>query len=87
MNVQSDIMSGMDPKEIGDTVQALTNSFKQADVSSGFISRASAGQEGALLFLTTQQEAFGTAAEGMAAQEITYKLSQLVMVLKIHWTL
>ena len=68
MNVQSDIMSGMDPKEIGDTVQALTNSFKQADVSSGFISRASAGQEGALLFLTTQQEAFGTAAEGMAAQ-------------------
>ena len=68
MNVQSDIMSGMDPKEIGDTVQALTNSFKQADVSSGFISRASAGQEGALLFLTTQQEAFGTAAEGMAGQ-------------------
>ena len=68
MNVQSDIMSGMDPKEIGDTVQALTNSFKQADVSSGFISRAGAGQEGALLFLTTQQEAFGTAAEGMAGQ-------------------
>ena len=60
MNVQGDIISGMDPKAIAANMQALTNSFKNAEVSAGFITRAGAGQEGALLFLTTQQESYAT---------------------------
>lgn len=60
MNVQGDIISGMDPQAMAANLQALTNSFKNAEVSAGFITRAGAGQEGALLFLTTQQESYAT---------------------------
>ena len=60
MNAHGDIISGMDPQAMAAAMQALTNSFKNAEVSAGFITRAGAGQEGALLFLTTQQESYAT---------------------------
>ena len=65
-NLNAMVMGGADPEAIKAEAQGLVDSFKNAQVGGGFLSRAAAGQEGAMMFLQTQQEAFATGAENIA---------------------
>ena len=54
------VKAGADPEDMKIASQELIQKFANIEVPDGLLSRAGAGQEGAMLLLTARQEAFAT---------------------------
>ena len=62
--------AGADPEAMAAASQKLINQFANIDVDGNILSRAGAGQEGAMLLLTARQEAFASRVnEGETVQQ------------------